>query len=180
MKNYFFLILLSGSILLASGQTTNIRFDRLGTENGLSQSHVKCILQDSRGFMWFGTRDGLNKYDGYRFTIYKPDTSKNTISNGYIWDIVEDKKGNIWIATMGGGLNKYDYKANRFTHFKNQPGNLNTISSNLVSSLATDRNGNIWIGTEDAGACTYNESTGKFTRYTPGGEFTRSKRRVGS
>jgi signal transduction histidine kinase/ligand-binding sensor domain-containing protein/DNA-binding response OmpR family regulator len=167
MKNYCALFLLLFSVLNIVGQTANIRFDHLGIANGLSQSHIKCILQDKRGFMWFGTRDGLNKYDGYKFTIYKPDTSKNAISNGYIWDIIEDKNGNIWIATMGGGLNKYDYRKNRFTHFKNDPKNLNSISSNLITSLAIDRNGNLWIGTEGAGACMYNETIGKFTRYQP-------------
>ena len=123
------------------------------------------MLQDSKGFMWFGTRDGLNKYDGYKFIVYKPDTAKNTISNGYIWDIAEDRNGNIWIATMGGGLNKYDYKKNKFTNFKSDPKNPNTISSNLVTSLAYDDDGKLWIGTEDAGVCTFDESTGKFTRY---------------
>ena len=77
-------------------QTTNIRFDHLGTADGLSQSNVKCILQDKRGFMWFGTRDGLNKYDGYKFTVYKNDPSNtNSLSNDYIGDIIEDAEGNI-------------------------------------------------------------------------------------
>ncbi|MBC7828338.1 MAG: response regulator [Chitinophagaceae bacterium] len=167
MKNFCALFLLLFCTTTLFSQTGNIRFDHLGTADGLSQSHVKCILQDSRGFMWFGTRDGINKYDGYKFIVYKPDTAKNTISNGYIWDIVEDKKGNIWIATMGGGVNKYDYQKNTFTHFKHDPKNPNTVSSNLITSLAKDSKGNLWIGTEDAGLCMYNEASGNFTRYHP-------------
>lgn len=167
MKNLCTLILLFFCAVVSFSQNSNIRFNHLGTGDGLSQSHVKSILQDSRGFMWFGTRDGLNKYDGYRFIVYKPDTARNTISSGYIWDIVEDNDGDIWVATMGGGLNRYDYKKNKFTHFKNDPKNLNSISSNLTTCLAKDRKGNLWIGTEDAGVCRYDIASGKFTRYPP-------------
>jgi ligand-binding sensor domain-containing protein len=84
-------------------QPRQLKFLHLDREAGLSQSNVTCILQDSRGFMWFGTRDGLNKYDSYQFTVYKnsvDDTS--SISNNFITYIIEDKKGMIWIATWGG------------------------------------------------------------------------------
>src|SRR5436190_14882834 len=91
--------------LTAICQKQNIRFEHLGIDQGLSQSNVICILQDSRGFMWFGTRDGLNKYDGYKFTVYKNNADdKNSISNNYIQDIKEGKNGCLWIATRGGGL----------------------------------------------------------------------------
>ena len=149
-------------------QTTNIKFDHLGTADGLSQSHVKSILQDSRGFMWFGTREGLNRYDGYKFIVYKNDPAdKNTISSDDIGQIVEDTKGNLWVGTVGGGLNKFDFGKNKFTRFKYDPNSENSVSSNLINCLQFDRDGNLWIGTEDAGLNMYNETSNKFTRYLP-------------
>ncbi|HKB45115.1 MAG TPA: two-component regulator propeller domain-containing protein, partial [Chitinophagaceae bacterium] len=103
---YSIFVFLQVIALNAVSQKQNIKFEHLGTEQGLSQSNVLCILQDSRGFMWFGTRDGLNKYDGYEFTVYKNKADdKNSISNNYIQAIKESKNGYIWIATRGGGLN---------------------------------------------------------------------------
>ena len=157
--------------LTTFGQASHIRFDHLGTADGLSQSNVKTILQDSRGFMWFGTRDGLNKYDGYKFTTYKHDPAdNNTVSNDYIGQIVEDKDGNIWIGTMGGGLSKLSMSKNRFTHYKHDAKNPGSISSNMVTCLALDKHGNIWVGTEDAGLCMYDPAANVFTRYHPGND----------
>src|SRR5690242_5427763 len=93
----FFVLL---AALPAAAQQKNLKFDHLGTDAGLSQSNVICIYQDSRGFMWFGTRDGLNKYDGYTITVYKHDvTDPHSISNNTINAITEDKTGNLWIGT---------------------------------------------------------------------------------
>src|ERR1041385_8342410 len=72
-------------------QKQHLQFEHIGTGMGLSQSNVMCIFQDSRGFMWFGTRDGLNKYDGYKFIVYRNDLNNNySLSNNFISDIVED------------------------------------------------------------------------------------------
>src|ERR1700741_1612431 len=112
----FFLLFTRGAFVLSQQQ--NLKFDHLDINSGLSQNHILCILQDSRGFMWFGTRDGLNKYDGYKFTVYKNKADdKNSISNNYIQAIKESKDGYIWIATRGGGLNRYDRQKNKFTSF---------------------------------------------------------------
>src|SRR4029077_5484911 len=86
--------------LYAICQKKNIGFEHLGTDQGLSQSNVLSILQDSRGFMWFGTRDGLNRYDGYTFTVYKNnEKDKHSISNNYVYHVVESSTGDLWIAT---------------------------------------------------------------------------------
>ena len=134
----------------AFAQKQNLKFEHLDNNVGLSQNLVMCILQDSQGFMWFGTSDGLNKYDGYKFTVYKNDAKdSNSISNNYISGIVEDDKGIIWISTRGGGLNRYDKKKDEFTHFKNNPNNPYSISGNLLTGISKDREGNLWISTED-------------------------------
>ncbi|MEO6330051.1 MAG: two-component regulator propeller domain-containing protein [Ginsengibacter sp.] len=119
---YFFLFFLLNCICLcAFPQKQNIKFEHLDINSGLSQNYIYCILQDSRGFMWFGTSDGLNKYDGYKFTIFKNNAKdNNSISNNFITGIVEDSKGIIWVSTRGGGLNRYDRETNKFTHFKHE------------------------------------------------------------
>src|SRR5688572_11997174 len=107
-------ILFTALILLVSAahsfaQHKNLKFEHLGTHEGLSHSNTICMLQDRRGFMWFGTRDGLNKYDGYSFTVYRNKTNdKTSLSCNIINDIAEDSNGGLWIATWGGGLSYYN------------------------------------------------------------------------
>jgi signal transduction histidine kinase/ligand-binding sensor domain-containing protein len=152
---------------LAFSQRQDIKFDHLDINSGLSQNNIMCILQDSRGFMWFGTRDGLNKYDGYTFTVYKNDPKDDgSISNNFITAIAEDSKGVIWIATRGGGMNRYDKNNDRFTQFKNNPENLNSIASDLAIGLIVDSRDNIWICLEDWGLNYYEPSKNHFSNYT--------------
>src|SRR5919106_4046920 len=95
-----------------------LRFDHISIEHGLSQSSARVIFQDSRGFLWFGTEDGLNRYDGYTFKSYKPDPdTPQSLSDRWISSIVEDKTGILWIATRLGGLNSYDPRTEQFKHF---------------------------------------------------------------
>ncbi len=86
---------------------SNISFEKFSTEQGLSQNSIMRILQDSRGFLWICTYDGLNRYDGYQFNIFRNIPGDSTsLSNNRILSICEDKSGDIWIGTYGGGLNK--------------------------------------------------------------------------
>src|SRR5437899_1015692 len=131
--SFLFLLILCVPLFTFS-QHQQIKFQHLKTDDGLSQSDVLCTFQDSRGFMWFGTEDGLNKYDGYNFTVYKNDPKKNnSLSNNYINDIAEDNSGDLWIATSDGGLNKYERKKDQFVHFKHDPKDPNSISDNYIS-----------------------------------------------
>jgi len=138
-----------GICVSALTQNNNIKFEHLDINSGLSQSNVQCILQDSRGFIWFGTPDGLNKYDGYNITVYKKDSKKtNSLSHNYIKDIIEDKNGDLWIATWGGGLNRYNRQKDEFTQFKHDQSDVNSISGNFLISLLKDSEDKIWISTE--------------------------------
>jgi signal transduction histidine kinase/ligand-binding sensor domain-containing protein/ActR/RegA family two-component response regulator len=158
----FWLLILSST---AYPQTDHLSFEHLGTGDGLSQSNVICSLQDSRGFMWFGTREGLNKYNGYSFTVYKNETGDDkSLSNNLINGIVEDAKGNLWIATWGGGLDRYDRKTDQFTHFRHNPADPTSLSSNLVLTVMRDSKGSIWVGTEDGGLNRMGDS-GRFVHY---------------
>ena len=116
--------------------------------------------------MWFGTRDGLNKYDGYKFTVYRNDPkTPATISNDYINDIIESRDGNLWIATWGGGLNCFDRQKGTFTYYKSNPKDSKSISSNFITSILEDKKGNLWIGTESGGLNMMDQKTKVFTHY---------------
>ncbi len=142
-------LLLHGIPIFSLSQQQSLKFEHLGTREGLSHSNTICMLQDSRGFMWFGTRDGLNKYDGYSFIVYKNDINdKNSLSSNMIMDLKEDVNGSLWIATWGGGVSKFDRESEKFTQYKHDRNNVNTISSDLVNSIIIDREGILWIGTE--------------------------------
>jgi len=115
-------------------------FKHLTIENGLSQSWVRCILQDKYGFMWFGTDNGLNRYDGSSFVVYMNDPANSkSLSNSRINALYEDKDGNIWVGTLNG-LNLFDRKTNTFSCDPSWP-------SSRVTSIAADKQENLWIGT---------------------------------
>jgi ligand-binding sensor domain-containing protein len=121
-KTFISLCFLLSSLM---AQNIEIRFKKFNVEDGLSASRVNCILQDHYGFMWFGTYDGLNRYDGFEFEIFRSSVSdKSSLSGNTIYDIIQDKNQNIWIATIGG-LDLFHEAANSFIHFphcnKDQP-----------------------------------------------------------
>lgn len=150
----------------AVGQEVDPKFHHYTSTEGLSQNNVTCILQDSEGFMWFGTQDGLNKYDGYTFTIYQNISGDTTtISNSQVTALLEDKDKNLWIATQSGGLNKYDRKNDQFTYFMHEEGNKNSLSSNKIKSLYQDKAGILWIGTDGEGLNRFDPVTKTFTHY---------------
>ena len=151
----------------AIGQKQQLRFGHLGTDQGLSQSNVICILQDSHGFMWFGTQDGLNRYDGYELTIYKNlVTDPYSIGNNLIKSILEDSRGNIWVGTWGGGLNRFDRAKNRFIHYKHDPKNPGSLSDDFVDCVMEDKAGGLWVGTYQGGLNRLDPRTGLFTHFS--------------
>lgn len=162
------MVILSFSLLtiLSLAQVHNIKFEHKGAETGLSHSNVLCILQDSRGFMWFGTRNGLNRYDGYDFTVYQnvPE-DPSSLGSGRIGDLVEDSYGNIWIVTLTGGLDMFDWRREKFVHYTHNPKDENSISGNTLHSITLDHLGNLWIGTAGAGLCMLDRKTNKFIKY---------------
>nr|WP_294944116.1 two-component regulator propeller domain-containing protein [uncultured Mucilaginibacter sp.] len=141
-----------------------MKFEHLGKREGLSQINVECIIQDSRGFIWVGTRDGLSKYDGYSFTHFKHDPQDPTsLSSSMVSDIVEDKEGNIWIATIIG-LNKLDRGTGRFLKFLHNDKDPTSLSDNILKKLAVDELGNIWVGGQ-SGLDYLDTKTNKFTKH---------------
>ncbi|MFY7830051.1 MAG: two-component regulator propeller domain-containing protein [Flectobacillus sp.] len=131
-------------------------FTHYGTNQGLSQSQVGAILKDRQGFMWFATQEGLNKFDGYTFTIYKHyPNDVNSISDNNIFDIVEDSQGYIWIAT-GRGLDKFDKTKEVFMHYTTQ------LPDVKIRDLFIDSHQQLWLGTVE-GLYLFNAARNNFT-----------------
>jgi len=141
------IILLSSLIASASYAQNDISFYEFNKSMGLSTDKVKCIFKDSKGFLWVGTTDGLNRFDGYSFITYKNipgDTT--TISSNNISAIEEDEEGNLWIATTMG-INIYDWHTGDFSHLLHDESKINTLSHNRVSDILVDHNNTIWVAT---------------------------------
>ncbi|HTK21023.1 MAG TPA: two-component regulator propeller domain-containing protein, partial [Mucilaginibacter sp.] len=163
---YYFTAILLAVATCTFAQNQQLHFTHFGTEDGLSELNPNCLLQDSRGFIWIGTADGLNRYDGYDFKIFRNDAKDNTsIGNNYVQDIIEDKDGNIWAATIGGGLNKFDRNTNRFHRYLHNDKDKSSISSNFVSKLALDKTGKIWVATQKDGLNLFDPKNGRSIHY---------------
>ncbi|MHA8091521.1 hybrid sensor histidine kinase/response regulator transcription factor [Aquirufa regiilacus] len=140
MKNSFirFLLLLCLGVPVW-GQSIQ-RFERLSTASGLSQSTIFKIIQDRRGFLWFATADGLNRYDGHSFVIYRHDPGDaNTLSGSDISSVVEDQDGNLWVAARSSGLNKVDLKTGKITRFTRGPKGVDFSSLTMSSLLSVGK-----------------------------------------
>ncbi len=143
-----------------------LKFSRIGAEQGLSQSVVNCIVQDKKGFLWFGTDDGLNRYDGYEIWVLKNNhEEENSISNNGILSLFEDENEILWIGTNGGGLNSYNPVTQSFHRYLNEEKNPGSISNNVVRTIFEDRDKNLWLGTEE-GLNLLDRISGKFTRFS--------------
>jgi ligand-binding sensor domain-containing protein len=130
-------------------QIPDIEFEHISTEQGLSEGSIYAILQDDMGFLWFGTKDGLNKYDGYNFIYYKSNPSDSTsLSDNHVYSILQDSRGVLWIGTFSG-LNKFDRFNEKFTHFLHNRDDPYSLSENRVREIYEDKEGVIWIGTDD-------------------------------
>ena len=132
-------------------QGSNIKFKHLSLREGLSQSTVNCMFQDEKGFMWFGTQDGLNRFNGYEFTVYKNTLGDSrTISNGYVNEILQ-YKDELWIAT-NKGLNIFNFHNEKFQSIDSSS---NGLIDDVITSLHLDKDSNVWIGT-NKGLIQYN------------------------
>lgn len=154
--------LLSLCVIIIS--TTNLfsqslPFKQLTTNNGLSNNFVSDIFQDRTGFLWFATDDGLNRFDGYEFKVYRNNPEdENSISDNTIISFSEDAKGNLWIGTKNGFVNRYDPVLDRFTRWEIKS---DITKENPINVLHVDKNGFVWIGTYRSGLYRLDPNSGK-------------------
>lgn len=147
------LVLILPLLFLSTVRAQNhIAFNHLTVENGLSQSAVTCIFQDEKGFMWFGTQDGLNRYDGYNLKVFKNDpTDTSSLINNFIFSIYEDTTGTLYIENQGGGFQRYNPLTESFSRISKNKINLRRAKYSTVSAFYEDTNGVQWIGGLGAG-----------------------------
>ena len=145
--------------------TPSIRFDRLDRTSGLSNNSVTCTIQDPVGFIWMGTQDGLNRYDGERFTAFKHEQNNDqSLSDSFVWSLTLDARGGLWVGTENG-LNRMDMKTGAFTRYLHDPESANSLSGNRVNVLYSDSKNRLWAGTHRAGLSLYRPETDDFVRF---------------
>jgi diguanylate cyclase (GGDEF)-like protein len=163
---FLFLTLTLASSLFAL-EARNIRFRHLSPQDGLSQETVLGIVQDHDGLMWFATQEGLNRYDGYEFKVFKPDLEdRGSLSYPFVRTIFEDHEGLLWVGTDGGGLDRFDRLTRSFIHFKNDPANPGSLSNDHIRVVYEDGQHSLWVGTEGGGLNRFDRDTGTFTRFS--------------
>ena len=183
-KIYFCLFILFTVAAPAFGATSgnDYVFRHINIEDGLSQSTVYCMLQDQKGFMWFGTPNGLNRYDGYSFMVYNHNPlDSNSLSDNGITSVLEDSQGFIWEGTVEGTLNRFDRKTETFKHFQitesdesqsirgevyfEFPIPFSRHNDRTISTITQDSKGYIWIGTWGRGLIRLDPNTGKVKHF---------------
>ena len=158
-----FIWLLNSNFLYS--KTRHLKFEHLTTEHGLSQSTITCILQDQQGYMWFGTQDGLNCYDGYTFTIYQHNPGdSNSISSNTVYALFEDSYGALWVGTESG-LDLFRRSTGGFIHYRHHEEESSSLSHDQVMSICEDLNGQLWIGTNGGGLNRFDRQANRFTRF---------------
>ncbi|HEY0680909.1 MAG TPA: two-component regulator propeller domain-containing protein [Steroidobacter sp.] len=146
-------------------------FEHLTMRDGLSQSTVMSILQDSQGFLWLATESGLDRYDGYSIREYRRERGNDYgLASDYIWKVAEDANGDLWLATRGGGVARWDRRNDRFQQFRHNPGNPDSLADDAVRTLLIDAAGMVWAGLERQGLDVIDPRTGRARhfRHEPG------------
>ena len=163
LKLISFICLLFLIISTSQINSQSILFNHLTTNNGLSNNYVSDLYQDKTGFLWFATDDGLNRFDGYDFKIYRNNPAdKNSISDNTVLSFSEDAQGNLWFGTKNGFINKYDPILDKFTRWEIKS---DITKENPINVIHIDRSGIVWIGTYRSGLYRLNPNTGKIDRW---------------
>ncbi|MGI9204621.1 MAG: two-component regulator propeller domain-containing protein [Woeseiaceae bacterium] len=147
-----------------------MHFSHITLEDGLTQNNVQSILQDSTGYMWFATENGLNRYDGYEVHQYfRERDNNNGLANDFIWVVAEDSDQNIWLATQGSGIVRWNRATDSFTAFRHDPSDPDSLASDDIRTLLLNADGTVWVGTRDQGVDLFDPRTGvaQHFRYDP-------------
>ncbi len=143
-----------------------MRFEHITTDDGLPNNTIRTILQDRQGFMWIGTWNGLARYDGRSFKVYKHDHENPTsITDSHAWAIVEEPSGGLWVGTAHDGLNRFDPATDTFTPYRHDPENPNSLGHSTIRVLLLAQSGALWIGLAQRGLDKFDPATQTFTHY---------------
>ncbi len=142
-------------------------FDHLSLEQGLSQSVVHTVTQDVQGYIWLGTQEGLNRFDGRDMRLYEHvHGNTETLSDNFVWTLEVASDGTLWVGTNAGGLNRYNRDTETFTQYRFNPEDERSLGSDTVRVVYQDRRGNLWIGTDGGGLNLMDVERGTFQRFT--------------
>ncbi len=169
LRSLLVFLLIIGCYPCCFSQFEKIQFEHITPANGLPNVTVGSILQDHEGFMWFGTIDGLSRYDGFDMVTFRNNPNDSTsLSNNEIWALCKDSSRYIWVGTRGGGLNRFDPKTEQFKSYRYNREDSTTISNDIIRSMLVDSKGRLWLGTYN-GLCRYDYEQDIFYRYTQDG-----------
>ena len=172
-------LLLASAIASGGPLEERLRFDRLTVREGLSHNTVRAILQDHDGFLWVGTQDGLNRWDGYVFRKFRHDPrDPNSPSHNFVMSMAEDEAHAIWSGTLNGGVNRFDPHTERWTQYRRDAADPSSLPSDAVGCLTPSRvlPGSVWVGTQDAGLARLFAATGRAERIRlPGPQDARTR-----
>ncbi len=161
-------VLLWGYLLttpLPAAKEPNLAFQRLGMDDGLAQFTVNAVQQDQTGFMWFGTQDGLSRFDGYQFTTYRAErSSQHSLSDNYIWCFALSPDGSLWVGT-GNGFNRYLAERDQFEPFTYDPKRKDWVKPGLIRALATDGDAGLWVSIDGGGVSYFDRAKRQFRHY---------------
>lgn len=156
------------AVAVAQSPPPEIRFKHFSNEQGLSQSTVNAVLQDKQGFIWLGTQDGLNRYDGYGFRVFRHSIRDSTsISDSYITCLLEDPESNLWVGTYSGGVNVLDRSRAHVRHIVRGPAAGGGLSGNSIMDMVEDQAGNIWVAVWNNGVNRYDRRSRTWTHFSP-------------
>ncbi|WP_291720479.1 two-component regulator propeller domain-containing protein [Bernardetia sp.] len=141
------------------------RFDKITSQDGLSQNTVTCMLQDNLGFIWMGTQNGLNRYDASSFKIYKPQKNKTSLPDNHITYLLQTEDNFIWIGTQNGGLARLNTITEEFETFSHNSQNPLSLSAGIVTCILEDSKGRLWVGTSVGGLNLFNPTSKTFDHY---------------
>lgn len=173
MKHLIILLFFLSYLINANGEKRNMHFSNLTVQDGLSQVSVLCMHKDSQGYMWFGTRNGLNKFDGYTFeTFYNNPFDSTTIGNNQILSMAEDADQNMWFGTRNG-ISRYSLRTGKFRSYLSDQKENSGLNHSFVYAVCWDNNNRLWAGTE-SGLNVYVPESDSFISVDPDGIFTKN------
>ncbi|HUL82743.1 MAG TPA: two-component regulator propeller domain-containing protein, partial [Gammaproteobacteria bacterium] len=148
----------------AAADAPPLVLEHLTTADGLPQATVMTTLQDSQGFVWLGTEDGLVRYDGSELHRYaRSRTDSGSLPGNFVYQVVEDADANLWIAVKDAGVAKWTRRTDRFTAYRHDASDAGSLASDSVRTVLVDSRGFVWIGTSDSGVDVLDPSSGRFS-----------------